>query len=480
VYADRNGFAVQNSRVSVKLPSNVTATKAEAYGVSATVSGVGESTIIAEAKGSIDSGQELEIRVQFPHGILTGQSPAWQAAFDQQRAFQETTQPIIDFGVLLASLLIFVGGPGLAIVLWYRRGRDPQVGLIAEYLNEPPAKLTPGVAGTLVDERVDMQDIIATLVDLARRGVLTMTESGKTNRSGLVYDRDWTFSHGPRFNMALSTYESRLINALGLDTREQRDLSDLKNQFYTKIDSIKNALYDQLVADGYYNRSPNSTRNTYGALGVLGVVLTCITGMASMALSDYTNLALCLPIALGVTTVAFFIIAAAMPARTRSGADMRMRAEAFKRYLANIEKYTDIKTATDQFDKYLPYAIAFGLDTSWVNKFAAVNAPAPVWYIPYMPYYGHSQGGLSSIGGGMPTGGIGGAAQAAPSLEGVNKSLGAGLTNINTGLAAMFTTVSSTFVSTPAPKSSGGGGGGWSGGGGGGGGGSGGGGGGFG
>jgi len=483
IYADRNGFSVMNSRVTVKLPKGATATQSATYGASATVTGAGESTVVATAQNPIPSGTEMEIRVQFPHGLITGQPPAWQAAFDEQRAYDETTKPTVDFIVLLAALILFFGGPALVILLWYTRGRDPNVGLVADYLNEPPPGVKPGVAGPLMNERADLKDIIATLVDLARRGVLTMTETGKTNRSGLVYDRDWVFARGPNFGIPLVPYESKLINAMDLAQNDQRMLSELKNKIYKQIEPLKNALYDELVKDGFYVRSPAATRSRYSGYGCLMLVATIVIGVIAFGLIDYSSAGICIPIALSITTVFFFIIAAAMPARTRQGADAKMRALAFKKYLQNIEKYVDLKTATDQFDKYLPYAIAFGLDRTWINKFSAVNAPAPSWYVPFYPY-GYGMGGRHGSSGapGKGLGDIGDAARAPASLDGLDKSLSSGLSNMNTGLSAMFTSVAATFVSTPAPppsSSGGGGGGGWSGGGGGGGGGSGGGGGGF-
>ena len=482
VYADRNGYPVLNSTDTVHLPQGAVATQAATYGATANVTGKGESTVTAVATEPIDSGQELEIRVQFPHGIITGQAPPWQAAYDQQAKYNETVKPTINLLVLLASLLILVGGPALAVMLWYTRGRDPQVGLVAEYLNEPPGGITPGVAGTLVDERADLQDVIATLVDLGRRGVLTMTEVGKTNRSGLMYDRDWTFSRGPNFNNPVSAYERQLLAALNLTRRDKVELSNLKYKFYTRIDGIKHALYAQLVQDGYYQRSPEATRGLYNGIAMSLMILTFVTGIIAMGATSISGFVLCIPASLAVMTVVFFIVSQAMPARTRKGADAKMRLEAFRRYLLNIEKYVDLKTATDQFDKYLPYAIAFGLDRTWINKFTAVNAPAPTWYIPYVPYYGY---GLAPRMGGTPissAGGLGDVAHAPASLEGLNSGLAGGLSGLNAGLTSMFSSVASTFVSTPAPQSSGGwsgGGGGWSGGGGFGGGGSGGGGGGF-
>src|SRR5262245_32702055 len=64
-------------------------------------------------------------------------------------------------------VILVAGGVGLYL-LWYVRGRDRPVGLIAEYLREPPGDLHPGVVGTLVDEHANYHDIVATLVNLGQ------------------------------------------------------------------------------------------------------------------------------------------------------------------------------------------------------------------------------------------------------------------------------------------------------------------------
>ncbi|BCX02567.1 MAG: hypothetical protein KatS3mg053_0505 [Candidatus Roseilinea sp.] len=500
VYPERNGFAVQNARAVVRLPAGATATNAEVYGVRADVKGLGESVVVAEALQPIPSGDQMEIRVQFPHGIITGGPPPWQRAYDERRRFEETEKPRYDFFTLLAALLIFFGGPALAAVLYYTRGRDPNVGLIAQYLTEPP-DVPPGVAGTLIDETADMQDVVATLVDLARRGVLTMKEKPVEALGGALTVTDWTFAPGENFGkVGLRPFEQKLVDALQLNQGE-RVLSSFRNNFYARLPELQNALYDELVRAGYYNHAPNATRSTYQSLAMIIGVIAALAFCASIALlSELTDYAICLPIALGVTAAAFFLIARNMPARTRKGADMRMRAEAFKRYLQNIEKYTDVKESKDLFEKYLPYAVAFGLEHSWTKKFAAVDAPMPPWYVPvwprpyYDPYYGGRRGpvvmagapGSGEVLGRLePRGDISGQARADGGIEGMEKSMGRGISSIEGGLASMFESMSTTFGSRPVSSPSRGGwssgrsGGGWSGGGGGGGGSSGGGGGGF-
>ena len=473
VYAERAGFAVQNARVTVRLPEGATATNAEVYGVRADLRGLGESVVVAEALAAIPSGEQMEIRVQFPHGIITGQPAPWQQAYDERRRFEETEKPRYDFFTLLAALVIFFGGPALAAVLYYTRGRDSSVGLVAQYLTEPP-DIPPGVAGTLIDETADVQDVVATLVDLARRGVLKIKEQPVPALGGALTINDWAIEPGENFGkVALQPFEQMLVDALRLN-QGPRSLSSFRNSFYTNLPKLQDALYDEMVQRGYYNRAPNATRSTYQSLATTIMVMAALSFCAATAfLSELTSYAICIPIALAATAASFLLIARNMPARTRKGADMRMRAEAFKRYLQNIEKYTDVKESKDLFEKHLPYAIAFGLERSWTKKFTAVDAPMPPWYVPmqprphYDPGYSRGRAGRADRPAGSGAGDISGQARAEGGIEGMEKSLGRGISAIEGGLASMFESMATTLTSRPVSSSGGGRSGrGWSGGGG--------------
>lgn len=71
-----------------------------------------------------------------------------------------------------------------------------------------------------------------------------------------------------------------------------------------------------------------------------------------------------------------------MPRKTREGAEAAAKWRAFRRYLESIETYERVAEAKDIFDRYLSYAVAFGLEQSWVTKFASVDADLPKWYGP--------------------------------------------------------------------------------------------------
>jgi uncharacterized membrane protein len=48
-----------------------------------------------------------------------------------------------------------------------------------------------------------------------------------------------------------------------------------------------------------------------------------------------------------------------MPRKTAKGAEEAAKWLAFKQYLENIDKYSDMESVKEQFQVYLPYAVAF-------------------------------------------------------------------------------------------------------------------------
>ena len=74
------------------------------------------------------------------------------------------------------------------------------------------------------------------------------------------------------------------------------------------------------------------------------------------------------------------LISRFMPRKTAAGAEAAAKWRAFRNYLASIERYEKLDEAQGIFDRYLPYAIAFDLESSWVDKFSRVPTASPRWY----------------------------------------------------------------------------------------------------
>jgi hypothetical protein len=92
-------------------------------------------------------------------------------------------------------------------------------------------------------------------------------------------------------------------------------------------------------------------------------------------------------------------IGKSMPRKTAAGAEAAAKWRAFRRYLDDIEGYEKVSESKQIFDKYLPYTVAFGIETSWVAKFASVDTSTPGWFehagdiftsSPGRPYMGRS------------------------------------------------------------------------------------------
>ncbi|HEY63887.1 MAG TPA: DUF2207 domain-containing protein [Caldilineae bacterium] len=475
VVADR-AFPVYNSRVLVQIPEQAEIQNWDAYGVSATAQKLDEHTVVFEATEKIPPGREFEVRIQFTPGVVAGEPQPWQAeadaeaaALERQAEWDRRWRPVANIFMISLGLLLLLGGPVLLYLLWYLRGRDAPVKLPADYLIDPPSDLPPGVAGTLLDERADMEDIIATIVDLARRGVIIIEEVHEPGMLGIGSRTDFIYRLVGSTE-GLRPFEETLINAI-FGRRKERRLSELKNRFYRKIPGIQRQLYEEVVKAGYFKASPERTRGIYVGLGIAGLILTGVLGVCSLAaLSTYTDFAYCPSVGLGAIFIGLIVLARAMPRKTPEGSEAAARWRAFRRYLENIEKYTNLEEAKEIFERYLPYAIAFGVEKEYVRKFAAVGAPAPSWYMPYptgRPYIrpGHASGGGRAPGhasGAPASEGEGGM----PSLEGMTTQTFGGLEAMTDGLFTMLNSASSTFSSRPSSSGSRGGfgGGGWSGG----------------
>jgi uncharacterized membrane protein YgcG len=462
--APDHNFPIRASKVTVTLPTNFAQNQlvVASYGASANSSYNERGQVVFEAH-NIPADEELEVRVEFPPDVVQGSPSSWQAAIDRK----ETWGPVFSviFGGL--GLVLLAGGPLAVYLLWYTRGRDRPVGLVAEYITEPPSDLPAGLVGTLVDEKADVKDIVASIIDLARQGVLRMEEETKEGFLGIGSGRDFIF-HLEDASQATRPHEKTLVNHI-FGKREERRMSDLRQKFYTAIPELRDQLYQEVVSEGFFPRDPQKTRRVWSGLGCAGLVISGVIAFFLLAiLGSYSGWVACPGASLAAAMACLMIIGRHMPRKTPHGAEEAAKWLAFKRYLQTIEKHGDLEAVKDKFEEFLPYAVAFGLERRLINKFTAIDAPAPRWWGPvFLPGYGYGYGGRASgqsmgeTGG--PPGPLAGEGGKTPSLSDMSKGVGTSLSSMSAGLGAMLNSAGGVLTSTPPSSSSGGGG--WSGGG---------------
>ncbi len=456
------GWPIHNATVTVTLPTGAAPRANEdpvvCYGLPCTVD-VNRSAITYQLSQVSQGKTPLEIRVQFPHGVLSGSAPPWQAAYDRERAYDEGVRPLLNLLVGALGLALLIGGPVGVFLLWRTRGRDPEIGPVPEYLSKPPSDLPAAVVGTLIDEQADMQDIMATLIDLARRGYLVMEEDREDGifRSKTTFD----FTRTDKPAEDLRPYEKMMLDRI-FRGRDRRSLASLQEKFYTTIPRLQQKLYSEVVREGFFTSEPDNVRNLWRGFGMALVVLAALGMFLLPPVFSLVEAAAIIPVGLIFTGIAMSLAGGVMPAKTRKGAEQAALWNAFKTYLSRIEEFAQaeggMEAVTDQFDRYLPYAVAFGLEKRWIKTFSRVpSTPVPYWYYPYgwhRPHH-HHHGGRPDLSAGEAGRGVPDLATPEGGLQSMSDGMAGGLSSMSMGLATMLNSASSTFTSRPQNTSTG-------------------------
>lgn len=268
-------------------------------------------------------------------------------------------------------------------LLWHTRGRDPRRRPITVQY-EPPAGFTPAEAGTITDESVDMRDITATLVDLAVRGYLRIEEREEKKVLGIFGGGTDYWFHRTRPSgewAALAPHEQGVLQGIFSGGGEVVQLSDLVNEFYQELGGIKSGVMQQLVTHGTYRSRPDLVRAAWVGGGVAVGVLIGIIGSALGVPLGFT------PVPFVVAGICTAIIVMAfgynMPARTEAGTRSLEQVLGFQEFLTRVDsdRFARVVKTPEMFERFLPYAMAFGVEKQWSKAFKDIFTQSPTWYV---------------------------------------------------------------------------------------------------
>jgi uncharacterized membrane protein len=264
---------------------------------------------------------------------------------------------------------------------WRRNGRDPRRRPIAVQY-EPPANVSPAEAGTLLDNSADMRDITATLVDLAVRGYMRIEEQQNVKLFGLFGGgTSYTF-HRLKTAEGLTPHERVVFDGIFGLHGDQVQLDELKDEFYKQLSPIRDAIFTQLTGSGFYQRRPDKVKQIWIGCGIGAAVLIGVGG--SFVAAAFLLTPVSFIIAAVVSGIILLIFAQIMPARTDAGSRALEHVLGFEEFLRRVE--TDnlkriILGHPELFDKYLPYAMAFGVEKQFARAFEGIYTQAPQWYV---------------------------------------------------------------------------------------------------
>ena len=271
---------------------------------------------------------------------------------------------------------VMLAGTGLLLVLgyllwaWRKYGVDPEKGVIFPHY-EPPGAYSPASARFIMRMGYDNRAFVAAVVSLAVKGRLEI----------FAADGEYTLRQAGS-STPLAAGEKALLEALftGGDTVE------LKQENHRLLSRAKLAHQRALKRDYekiYFVTNGSLLLPAAGVIFALGVAIGLLGAWQPLVLVLFGLMIAALPL--------FYWLLRAPTARGRRLMD---KLEGFRGYLEVAEKdelnlRNPPEKTPELFERYLPFALALGVEQQWAEKFAAVFARLeaagagghrPAWY----------------------------------------------------------------------------------------------------
>jgi hypothetical protein len=337
--------------------------------------GDGEVRFAAE---NVPAGEPLTVALRFREGTLIGEPPAWQirAAQIAERA------PLVVGAAALTSLL---GGAWLA-ALW-RRGRrastytPPQAGIVYT----PPTDLAPALAGALISGQGKGSAVhaLATVFHLAQRELISIEQTGEKK---WYSDPPYAFRKTSALaNAELREHERALVDLLFAEKNGAKDevkLSEAGRRLQSKLSPFSKAVESELRSMGYIDPA----RQKYGErfYGWM-IALLALAGLSAVAgaflvraLGGWVFL---MPVALFVLSMVALALGASYSPLSEKGEDAAARWRGFSEHIKQVANGKEPSWDTRAFDRYFPYAAAFGQAEGWAKAYQKAGATEiPLWF----------------------------------------------------------------------------------------------------
>lgn len=280
--------------------------------------------------------------------------------------------------LLLGGLVALLGSVLVGFLGWrYRR----RTSLSSPTLTEPPKDLSPALSGMLlaVNPNPGWKQVLATLFDLAQKGVLSFAEvpPPKSTQYKMFALRKQPYAG------ALSASEQGLLNVLFGIERTELPLSELSKVYKRQANAFTTPLRAELQAHGFLDPERQQIRQRFGRgsmvlflLSLVGIIASLLVGSTSVIWPIvFPALGL-----LAVSTLSFFIMLYYSPLSDR-GAEAAQASRSFSDHLLAISTKAHMNVEPGLFDRYLPYATSYGLLRQWIRCFQRQEpASIPAWF----------------------------------------------------------------------------------------------------
>ncbi|MCC7522423.1 DUF2207 domain-containing protein [Candidatus Uhrbacteria bacterium] len=315
------------------------------------------SSIQAAALRALSSGEGLTVAIRFPESVISPLSTSdrvWQFIQDNLWLFI----PVLVFAIMYA--------------IWWTHGRDPRGrGTVIPHYEEPSA-LSPMEMSALLDQSISSKAVTAAILDIARRGYAVLVFEGDQTGGWFKKKGKMILKKVKDADNGLKKFERTLYNGL-FEDGDEVDISERNEGFYAELQRAREQVFEGLKEKKLFLRLPASIRTIWMVVAIIVAaflfIFTIDLGELNMISSVLSGLI--------IGGFGWF-----MPKLTQAGAVLREEIEGFKRFLSVTETqrlaFTDApEKKPEQFARFLPAAVAFGVENQWAGQFANMMLPAP-------------------------------------------------------------------------------------------------------
>ena len=405
---DEHDYAIAGSTLTFNYPATAAllapATVEEFDG--AVTTGDAATTVTAANLGEDDT---LIVELRFSPGSLTTVTPAWQAAAEAHSALtRQYAYPLAALALLLA-----VGGSLLGYLLWRRVRPAPLAG--EGPVVSPPSPLSPALVGALASGQGEpaAPTALGTLFDLARRGVVTVTQQEKPGWLGSRTQVFLVTLQDPRAELA--AHEQALLAQFfgpGAAAGATAPLTEKMQALLGKWKPFAEPVKAALRARGWWDAARQQQRGAW----LVWSFLLLFASLASVVAAEFLrpsvgDFIFLLPLAGFLVSLVLLILASRLTPYSDTGRAEAARWQRFSQYLTDVTANREAVVRPDLFEHYLAYAAALGLATNWLTFFQKRGEAAiPAWFQPLAADSAASFGALIAV---VSTSGAGSAAGAA-------------------------------------------------------------------
>ncbi len=315
-------------------------------------------------------GQGITVSVTFPKDIFTPYIPS----------FWEKYGGYFIYLLFLIPVAVFI----YTYSVWRKYGKDIKMKKPIPPEFEIPDNITPIQMGMVLRNGWRNNFITAALVDLAVKKYIRIEEVKedfiilKINNYKLVKAENYG-----NINQLPETEKNLLVKIFS-GHGDSVKLSQLReDRFYEKAKAVKKMAGENAYKKWLVEKSAFLSTTFYVCAAV--PFFFSIWGTVIFANYNIDNIGIIF-LSLFASTIIFIVFGAIMPKRTQEGVDLLFKIKGFERYMKQAEDYRQqFYEKENIFDKFLPYAIVFGITDLWVKKMQKIYGEDfyknyhPVW-----------------------------------------------------------------------------------------------------